>query len=220
MSVCPSVCMSVMPFLPCSLDLHVTYTGHWSYVMLVARTISSQKVKGQGHRCHSKFLSCPLRVPVSIWPICFTLSTNIVHDVTMSCHPLPGQQVTGQDHTVHLKWRSHWLLEVFAASLFCSVPIWLNHFICSIHITHEGTMCHGPFSGWKVKSQGHMDQPKCLVCSLCSSVPISTIHFIWDTNNPWGRNVSRTISRSKAQRSRSHGSFQVCALSTTWLPPY
>ena len=69
------------------------------------------QVKGHGHRGHYKFLSCPLCGSVPIWPICFILSTNIVHDddmspsitvhntlssndyLTMCCAPFSGQKV-------------------------------------------------------------------------------------------------------------------------------
>ena len=62
-----------------------------------------------------------------------------------------------------------------------------------------------------------MDLSNFLPCPLCSSIPISPIQLIWYTHNPWGHNVSCTISRSKCQRSRSHGRFEVFA---RWLPPY
>ena len=95
--------------------------------------------------------------------------------------------------------------------------IWPNNFIYGLHTTHEGPMCRAPFSGRKVKGQGHMDLSIFLPCPLCSSIPISPIQLIWYTHNPWGHNVSCTISRSKCQRSWSHGWFEVFA---PWLPPY
>ena len=132
--------------------------------------ISRQKAKGQGHSCHSKFFSCPLHGSVPIWPICFILGTNLVHDVLMCSGPSPGQKIKGQGHTGHLKWTSHLLLEVFPCLLRGSVPFWQNHFICGI--------------------------------------------------NTWEDHVSCTIFRMKGQRSRSHGSFEVFAVSGLWLPPY
>ena len=111
LSVCACVCVRVCVcnalftmFL--SLDLHQTYTRHWSYEMLVAHTIWGQKVKGQGHRGHSKVFSCPLRGSVAIWLIWFILGTNIVHDMTMCRVPFLGQKVKGQGHTGHFKWGS------------------------------------------------------------------------------------------------------------------
>ena len=61
--------------------------------MLVVRNISGQMIKSPGHGGHSKFLSCPLRGPVPIWPICFIFVTIIVHDVTMCRDPFSGQTV-------------------------------------------------------------------------------------------------------------------------------
>ena len=75
-----------------SPDIHETYTRYWYDQMLVARTISGQKVTGQGHRGHSNFLSCPLRGSVPIWPICFILGTNVIRAVTMCRDPFPGKK--------------------------------------------------------------------------------------------------------------------------------
>ena len=91
---------------------------------------------------------------VPIWSICFVLGANIVHDVTICCDPFPGPKVKGQDHCFHLKWRSHWLLEVFAVPWLC--PYLAKSLYLGIHKTHQRMMCHKPFSGWKVKGQGHM----------------------------------------------------------------
>ena len=60
--VCACVCNA---FLSCSY-LHETCTRHWSYEMFVAHTISGQRIKGQGHRGHSKFLSYPLRAYLTV----------------------------------------------------------------------------------------------------------------------------------------------------------
>ena len=43
---------------------------------------------------------------------------------------------------------------------------------------------------------------------------------MWYIHNPWGNDVSRTISGSKGRRSRSWGSFEVLAVSAPWLRPY
>ena len=40
------------------------------------------------------------------------------------------------------------------------------------------------------------------------------------THNPWGHNVSLTISRSQGKRSMSHGSFEIFVVSAPLLPPY
>ena len=65
-------------------------------LMNVASKISGQIVKGQGHRGHSKFLSCPPHDSVPISPICFIIGTNIVHDVSVCRHPFPDQKVKGR----------------------------------------------------------------------------------------------------------------------------
>ena len=61
----------------------------------------------------------------------------------MCCTQFSGWKVKGQGHTGHLKF------------LLCPLRgfllIWPNHFICGIYTTHEGAMCHAPFSGSKVK---------------------------------------------------------------------
>ena len=56
--------------------------------------ISGWKAKGPGHRCNSKFFSFLLRGSLPIWLICFILGTDIVHDLSMCCDPLPCQKVT------------------------------------------------------------------------------------------------------------------------------
>ena len=43
---------------------------------------------------------------------------------------------------------------------------------------------------------------------------------MWHTYNTWVGDVSRTICRTKGQRSKSHGSFKVLAPSAPWLRPY
>ena len=46
-----------------------------------------------------------------------------------------------------------------------------------------------------------------------------SLHML-HTYNTWGGNVSRTIFRTKSQRSTSYVSFQVLALSAPWVYPY
>ena len=100
-----------------------------------------------------------------------------------------------------------------------------NYFICGIYTRHMGTMRCAPFSWWRVKGQGHKGRSKFLTFSLCSSAPNSPILFIWDTHSPWGRKGLRTLFRSKRQRSRPHGSFEVLSHSLrgflfVWLYPF
>ena len=121
--------------------------------------------------------------------------------------PFPGQKVKGQGH------RS-------TCSLHGSVPIWLIHFICGTHTSHEVVMCRTPFAGQKVKGQGHNGHSKFLPCPLCGSIPIWPIHFLCGTHIPWGDNMLCTICGSKGQRTRSHGLFKCFAMSASCLGPY
>ena len=99
--------------------------------------------------------------------------------------------------------RSFGLVRSVAPSLL-DRPI---HFICGIHTTHEVTMCRAPFPGQKVKGQGHRGRSKFWLCPL-RPYWTDSLHM-WYTSNPWGEDVSRTISGSKGQRSRSQWSFEV-----------
>ena len=65
--------------------------------------------------------------------------------------------------------RSHRSFQFWPSPLCGFVPIWLNHFICGIHTTHEGTMYRAPFSWSKVKGQGHMGCSKFLPCRFMAS---------------------------------------------------
>ena len=86
--------------------------------------MSVQKVKGQGHRGHPKFLSCPFHGSVAIWLIWFMLGTNIFFDMTMCRDPFSGQKVKGQGHASQL-----------TCPLHGSIPNLLSPFICGIHNT-------------------------------------------------------------------------------------
>ena len=104
-----------------SLDHHKTYTRHWCYEMPVARVIYGEKVKGQGHRVHSNFMSCKSRCYAPIWQICFILGASIVHNMTMCTNPFPGQN--GKAHRsfemkVTLVIRSFWRVRSLVSSLF------------------------------------------------------------------------------------------------------
>ena len=63
------------------------------------------------------------------------------------------------------------------------VHTWRNHFICGIHTTREGAMYrHTIFRMRKVESQGHTGHSTFLAFPFYSSVPISTINYIWDAH--------------------------------------
>ena len=86
---------------------------------------------------------------------------NSTWEGIVSC-PVFRTKGQGQDHMGCFKfWR---------CPLCGFIPIWLNHFIYGIHMTHEGMMWS--FSGSKVKGQGHTG---CsiffnLVCSMACSL--------------------------------------------------
>ena len=46
-------------------------------------------------------------------------------------------------------------LDLYLQGYLAVTPIYIIIFICGTNTTHEGTMCHVPFTGQKVKSQGH-----------------------------------------------------------------
>ena len=153
-----SVSLSVTPFLPCTyMDLHETYTRHWSYEMLVARMISGEKVKAQGHRIHSKFFPCPHFSSVPIWPIYFYLAKI----KSISWRSFPGQKVK----VTPVIWKES-QSDFLPCSPHDSILIWLNHFICGIHTTHEVTRSRAPFSRSKVKGRSNF-----LPCPLCTVNP-------------------------------------------------
>ena len=115
--------------------------------------------------------------------------------------------------------RSHWSFDVFIVS----AP-WLPPYLTeSLHMwhtytTHEGVMCRAPFSGWKVNGQGHMGRFKFWSCLLCGFIPIWLNHFICGIHATHeGLCVAHHF---QDERSRSHRSFLVLALSALWLHPY
>ena len=95
--------------------------------------------------------------------------------------------------------------------MFLSCPlhgfllIWPSHSICGIIFRMKG------------QSQGDMGRLNFLLCLLCSSVPISPIHFIWDTqthNQCVGHRFQ--VKRSKVKITRVIWNFVV---STSRCPP-
>ena len=84
--------------------------------------------------------------------------------------------------------------------------IWLCHvwtLWCIKHITRLSDHWHKPFSGWKVKDQGQTGRFKLLECPLCSSVPISLIHFRWDIHIT--HEVSRSFAPSPGPKVKGQG---------------
>ena len=147
-------------------------------------------------------------------------------------------------HTNHLKWRPVRLFEVFAMSapwlrpyLAESLHMWHtyntwgddvlciifrpNHFICGIHITNEGAMCHALFSGWKVKGQGHTGPFNFWHCPLCAFVPIWPNHFICGIHTAHDETMCRAPFSERKVNGQGHtGRSKFITLSAPWLPPY
>ena len=139
--------------------------------MLVARMISGEKVKAQGHRIHSKFLPCPHFSSVPIWPIYFYLAK--IKSISWQCVAI---------HFQVKRSRSHRSFEKKVSLIFCRVrPMtpslfgWITSYVAYIpHMRWRGVAHHFHDQRSKVV-------PIFLPYPLCSSVPISLIHFIWDT---------------------------------------
>ena len=73
--------------------------------------------------------------------------------------------------------RSFCCVHSVASSLFGRITSYVAY------IQHTRGLCVAHhFSGWKVKDQGHTSRSKFLPCLLCSSVHISSIHFMWDAH--------------------------------------
>ena len=58
-------------------------------------------------------------------------------------------------------------------------------------------MCHAPFLGQMVDSRDHRGR-----YHVCDHAHWTALLHMWHKYNPWGGNVSRTISQSQDQRSR------------------
>ena len=92
--------------------------------------------------------------------------------------------------------RSRWhrSFPVLARALCGFVPVWLNHFICGIHTTHDGTICHTLFfrmKGQRSRSHGSLEV---FTWSAPWLPPYLTesLHM-WHTFNKWGGDVWHTI---------------------------
>ena len=114
--------------------------------------------------------------------------------------------IENEGHTGHLNF--------LPCPLNGSVPIWVNHFICSIHTTHEGTWCAR--SKFKVIR---------VVWSFHCVRSIAPYLFHWFTSyqthtQPMRSQCLRTTFKSRGQKSRSHGSFEVLVMSALRLPAY
>ena len=68
---------------------------------------------------------------------------------------------------------------------------------------------------WKSGSHGSIEF---LLCQFCSPMPISPIYFICVTNTT--HEVTMCNTTFPSQRSRSHGSFKIFAMSAPWLRTY
>ena len=147
----------LLPFLTESLHMWHTYnTWRVNVPCPIFRT------KGLRLRSHVSFqflaLSALWLRPYLTAPFHMWHTYNTWGDDTF-----PGRKVKGQGHT----------------GRFMFWPSPLLHFVCGIHTTHEGRMCHASFSGSKVKGQGYTGRSKFLSCPPCGFLLIWPNHFIW-----------------------------------------
>ena len=110
----------------------------------------------------------------------------------------------------------------FRCPLRGSVPIWLNHFICDTHTTHEGMMCLASFSGWKVQSQGRMGGWIFFysVCSIAPSLFHRFTSFELHRQFMWAQYVNMHHCQVKRSNVKVTRSFAIFAMSPPYLPPY
>ena len=87
----------------------------------------------------------------------------------------------------------------------CSMAIWPIHFIWGTNKTHGGMMHHTPLPGQKVKV-------------IFRSVPIWPICLIWGINTTHEVTISHTLL--PGQKVKSRRSFDVLAVSASWLHAY
>ena len=215
--VCPCVCAFVCvcnAFLPCSY--------HWIFMKL-STDIDLMKcfwhVPFQVKRSRSQ-RSCEIFVVSTPWLLAYLIDLLYAwhkyspwrDDVPQSISRSKGQRSRSHrsfDMKATLVIRSFSCVRSVAPSLFG----WITSYVAYIqHMMDDmlGTI-------FRIKGQAHPGHVNFLPCPLCSSVSISPIHFIWDTHNPWGHNVSRTFSRSKGQ---GHLGNLIFFVSTLLLPPY
>ena len=124
--LCSSVHISPIHFI------WYTHTTH-EFTMCSAY-LPDQKVKGDGHMSHLKFLLCPLCGFLLIWAnhlICG------IHKGAMCPTLFSGRTVKGQSHTDSF--------EFWPCPLCGFVPIWLNQLMCGIHTTQDVSVCRVPF---------------------------------------------------------------------------
>ena len=142
------------------------------------------------------------------------LKTDIHLIYACGIYPLSEKGHLGQDHKGHLK---------FLSCLFCgSMLIRPNFFLFGRNITREVVMCHTSFPGQKAKGQcqtGHLKSRShwfsevFIVSALRIHAYLTDSLYMWHKHNQWRDDVLSSISRSIAQRSRSHRSFEFFAVS-------
>ena len=77
-----------------------------------------------------------------------------------------------------------------------------NQLIFGIHTTHERALLHAPFSGWKVKNEGHIGLLKSLSCPLRGFFLILWNQFICGIHTTHDGRCA--VCHFKDQRWRSH----------------
>ena len=184
--------------------------------MLVARTIWGQKVKGQGHRGHSKILPCPLCGSMAIWPICFIRGTNILHDMTMCRDPIIGQR-SRSNRSFQMKVT--WVVQSFCHVLSVALSL-LDRF--TSYVVHTQ-----PMRSWCVAHHFRVKRSEvkvtrvvrsfCRVRSVAPSLLDRFTSYVVHRQPMRSRCVAHHF---RVKRSRSPGSFEVFAVSAQWLRPY
>ena len=97
--------------------------------------------------------------------------------------------------------------------------IWLNHCICVIHTTHEG-LCRAPFSGRKVKGQGHRRRLKFWLSPLRGSLFIWPNHFIGDIHTTHERAMCRAPFSEGKVNGQGHNAFEFWHCPLCWFPQF
>ena len=153
-------------------------------------------------------LHCPLRSSLPIWPIHFICGTHTTHCKTMCHAPFPGEKVKIiQDIQSFCHVRSE------ALSLFHRSTSYVVH---KQSITRRCVMHHFQINRSKVKFTQALQSFWCVRYVAPSLFDSFTYHLV-HTQPMKKRGVMHHFG---VKRSKSHGSFEVYAMSAPWLHPY
>ena len=189
-----------------ALSLFHRFTSYEIHTQPLSHTMCRAPFPGQkvqGHTGHLKFSSCLLHGFLLIWPNHFICGIHTTHERATHHASFSVRKVNGQGHMG--------LFKFWPCPLCGFVPIWLNHLYVA-YIQHIRGWCVAPHFQDQ-RSKVKVTQVTSHLGPVCS-VALSLFGLI--TSNTWGDGV-HTIFRMKGQKSRSHGSFQVLALSTSYV---